>query len=568
MPGHIEPVAYDMVAFSSTRNGASSGDGTHLATRESPATTYSALQGVQSSGPPSLRLWQRYDVLKRNDAEKNTLIEELIYHYQSLQEKYEKQTDDHDREREANRTLQKREKDRELENRHLHSLMNRDPFALVLLDGDGMIFHERFMREGEDGGRKAANELHNQIAEYVSETLPNFSTGGEARIVCRLYANLSGLAETCRRAGLIATTQDLEEFMKGFTRAKTLFDFVDVGSGKDRADGKIIEHFKLNLYDYHCRQIILGCSHDNGYARTLEEIVQADLIKRITLLEGVPFERELVVLPFRKHKIMNLFRETKILSVPDFTPRAPVFTPGIRAAVMHPPGFITASPPGYRSSSALAMRPVENGYPFAAPRFSSQEFPSLAENKAPTSFAEAVKAPTPPPTLSFPIPLKATATVFTPKSNISRASSADGGKPFWPIDFPEDIPRNRKGQRIDVPVVPYDKDLVNKIKALKLCNIWFLRGDCPYYADCTHQHQYEPSRSEMDALRICARMAPCQWGSLCDEMKCIYGHVCPAPKAKSHADGSHGKTCIFGSECRFGPEMHDIDKNIVRFMTV
>jgi hypothetical protein len=28
--------------------------------------------------------------------------------------------------------------------------------------------------------------------------------------------------------------------MRGFTRGKTLFDFIDVGPGKDRADEKII----------------------------------------------------------------------------------------------------------------------------------------------------------------------------------------------------------------------------------------------------------------------------------------------------------------------------------------
>lgn len=31
-----------------------------------------------------------------------------------------------------------------------------------------------------------------------------------------------------------------EDFARGFSRGKTLFDFVDVGPGKDRADEKII----------------------------------------------------------------------------------------------------------------------------------------------------------------------------------------------------------------------------------------------------------------------------------------------------------------------------------------
>lgn len=42
------------------------------------------------------------------------------------------------------------------------------------------------------------------------------------------------------RTGEIAAIEDFEDFVRGFTRAKTTFDFVDVGTGKDRADEKII----------------------------------------------------------------------------------------------------------------------------------------------------------------------------------------------------------------------------------------------------------------------------------------------------------------------------------------
>lgn len=74
-----------------------------------------------------------------------------------------------------------------------------------------------------------------------------------------------------------------------------------------------VEQFKLHLYNNHCRQIFFGCSHDNGFARTLEEILpEAGSTDRVTLLEGTPFEKELVELPFRTHKIEGLFRSQKI----------------------------------------------------------------------------------------------------------------------------------------------------------------------------------------------------------------------------------------------------------------
>jgi hypothetical protein len=61
-----------------------------------------------------------------------------------------------------------------------------------------------------------------------------------SRIICRIYANVSGLADVLARKGLIEDVAEFENFIRGFTRGKDLFDFVDVGTGKDRADKKII----------------------------------------------------------------------------------------------------------------------------------------------------------------------------------------------------------------------------------------------------------------------------------------------------------------------------------------
>jgi hypothetical protein len=128
----------------------------------------------------------------------------------------------------------------------------------------------------------------------------------------RIYANLKGLAETCARAGIVDSSTKVEDFARGFTCGRPLFDFTDVGAGKDRADGKINEMFKLYIYNYHCRQIIFGCSHDNGYARLLEQYSDdQEAIPRVSMLEGVPFEKELAVLPFQKCRLSGLFRDGK-----------------------------------------------------------------------------------------------------------------------------------------------------------------------------------------------------------------------------------------------------------------
>ncbi len=75
------------------------------------------------------------------------------------------------------------------------------------------------------------------MLNYVQLNLPDLPS--DINIVARIYANTKGLAETCARAGIVSKPSTVEDFTRGFTRARHLFDFVDVGHGKDRADDKI-----------------------------------------------------------------------------------------------------------------------------------------------------------------------------------------------------------------------------------------------------------------------------------------------------------------------------------------
>lgn len=62
---------------------------------------------------------------------------------------------------------------------------------------------------------------------------------GNTDIVVRAYANLKGLTKALHRDGKMQTTADLGLFAQGFTQRQSLFDFVDVGPGKEEADEKI-----------------------------------------------------------------------------------------------------------------------------------------------------------------------------------------------------------------------------------------------------------------------------------------------------------------------------------------
>lgn len=114
-------------------------------------------------------------------------------------------------------------------------LQERDAFILVLLDGDGMIFEDSLIKHGESGGREAAARLWTALHVQVEALdLPS-----DVKVVTRIYANLKGLGEVCAKAGIISKPGVMEDFARGFTGSKQLFDFVDVGMGKDRADDKI-----------------------------------------------------------------------------------------------------------------------------------------------------------------------------------------------------------------------------------------------------------------------------------------------------------------------------------------
>lgn len=262
---------------------------------------------------------------------------------------------------------------------------------------------------------------------------------------------------------------------------------------------------------------MLGCSHDNGYARILGEISNYDyLVEKITLLEGVPFGREFAVLPFKVQKFEGLFRPQKINT----------FGLDSLPSPFPPPGL-----------GALTNKTAVNGVRMQSPT---------------TSAASTAIAP------------PATAGANSGWANVA-AKAATLPSPKQNSRDPNNISRNRKGQRIDPPTKNFDKDEVNRVKRIKMCNVHFLRHECPFGTGCTHVHDYKPNKSEVETLKLVARMAPCIHGSGCDDPKCIYGHRCPFPPL---GNKKTGKNCIFLDDCKFPLEMHNMDLNIVQYTTI
>ncbi|KAK7519486.1 uncharacterized protein IWZ02DRAFT_521103 [Phyllosticta citriasiana] len=498
-----------------------------------------SIAGDGSGETVSGHLWKRHLEIKRVDQARNDLVEELLHRYDSLNDVFKQECEDHEREREFNRRCQCKLKELgglvqryegDLVQPHsspsaanqTHTLQDLESYVLVLIDGDGLIFNNNLLLDGAAGGQRAAGLLEQYVYEYVRAEHPEIPT--TVKISARVYANVKGLSETCRRASITSKTSDLHEFVVGFSQGKFLMDFVDVGAGKDRADQKVVEQLKLNLRNRHCRQILLGGSHDNGYTRILGEVVNYEqAIQKITLIEGVPFAREYGALPFRVHKFGDLFRPQKISLYDQGFP-----------APFPPPGL---SPFQNRIQSPIST--------------SSIVAPTDNSNMSPAS---AVASPTGTGTGWANVAAKA-ARLPAPMPQTPPMRDTSG------------IPRNRKGQRIDPPTSNPGIDEVTRVKRIKMCNVHFLRNECPYGNACTHVHEYKPTKAELDTLKLVARSQPCIHGTGCNDAKCIYGHRCPHPKA-GKGGGSGSKNCHFFDDCKFPVEMHNMDLNVVQFHLV
>lgn len=173
---------------------------------------------------------------------KQSLLDEL----REVKALYRDESNDHRASKLANREIQNQERILSEALKKLEVVVNRGAFTMVLLDGDGMIFNDQYLRAGEHGGRDAATTLSEHLRNYfqisVKDLPPDF------KVIVRIYVNLKGLSEVCYRGGITENVTLLESFFKGFTGSKILYDVIDVGTGKERADSKIAGTFGHKFY--------------------------------------------------------------------------------------------------------------------------------------------------------------------------------------------------------------------------------------------------------------------------------------------------------------------------------
>ncbi|KAH8906585.1 hypothetical protein BR93DRAFT_968175 [Coniochaeta sp. PMI_546] len=379
-------------------------------------------------------------------------------------------------------------------------LQSHNPYVIVLIDGDGLLFKEHFVRRGFEGGQKAALALKAAILKQCH------GLATEIEVIAKVCVNLAGLAQAMRKDNSLDAEGDLKDFSLGFTQGIASFDFVDIGSG--RSATKIKETTAWHLKNYNCKHVILGVSHDASYAPFVNGLMQDDTTRqRITVLEGVPTVRELVATGVNVLNLNDaLFRSEKLVD---------------RSSARSTPVMLEPLPPPVNSPRAASG--------VAAPRPAST--PAVAQ----PTYARAIKSASPPPQMTLPLPLQ-------PKAASAPRQASQTAKPQPP-------PWNPGLRGLDPPIKVSQTALDNIKKrkdSNKLCNNHYLRGPCSKGDECCFEHKYRPSPEEIVAIAFLARLNPCTSGQDCEVENCIYGHHCPTVR-DGHCTHPY---------CKFGAKDH------------
>ncbi|KAI0019815.1 hypothetical protein F4780DRAFT_745036 [Xylariomycetidae sp. FL0641] len=427
---------------------------------------------------------QRYQEYEIQRSTTDQFIKDLMVYAEHIESKYREDTArlqlqvqnlnlDVEDAAKSRRELQQRLREVEARMGHVSldndHLKNHNPYVLVLIDADGLIFKEQLLRQGIEGGRKAANALRDVVAEHL--TFAN-----QTEIIAKVVANVPGLVSALKRDGSIDNEMDLKDFILGFNQARASFDFVDLGYGKQRADDKIKETARFHLGNYNCKQILLGISHDAGYAPFLEDVLCDNSARqRITVLEGYSTVRDITVTGVRIMKFQAIFRSERIIDRPSISaPSAPPSTSSVSSVSSPVPGHTPAI------SYATVTQTQQRGA-------------------------------SPPPQITLPLAPKSTNTPRQPK--------------------PLPTAWNPGPRGLDTPI-PLNQNVLDTIKrrkdSNKLCNNHYLRGPCAKGDDCCFEHDYKPNKEEKNAIAFLARLNPCTNGQDCDVENCIYGHHCPS----------------------------------------
>ncbi|KAK0391486.1 hypothetical protein NLU13_0987 [Sarocladium strictum] len=417
----------------------------------------------------------------RND----NALSRILDSYSTLLEDFQRLKSDYEEERNA------RERYKQIAKRQ-----DRKPFVLVLVDGDGYIFHESLIKAGAEGGRRAAQMLDESVKFSLREK------GLEhCDIMVRIYANIAGLSKALSKAGLGGhEARSLAPFVASFNRSYGLYDFVDAGDLKENADFKLRSTLRFYADIPSCRQIYFAACHDVGYISELTPHMSDK--SRFTLVEtaGVKFHDEFRKFNINVERFQGVFRSSPLDSSSSSTlsySKMAVASPP--AQTPREPSAHTYNPPHKSGSSTVCTFFLKG----------------ICKHGDKCQFAHPA------------------GTEKTPQNWRERARQQTGSIEDLPA--PSDIPENciavnAEGHRLD-PLLPpgsIEASKALKARSRRICNEYHVLGSCRNGPGCEYDHTplgpgMKGGAEALSRSILCARRGACRL------VNCIKGHTCQVP---------------------------------------
>lgn len=468
---------------------------------------------------------------------RDNALSEILDQYAVLIEDYRRLKSDYEEEREGRERYKQLARGQE-----------RNPFALVVVDGDGYIFDERFVRDGEEGGSRAAKQLNDTIKDSLRRK------GLETcEVMIRVYANLTGLSKALCKNGLAgAEKRSLSSFTAGFNRSYGLADFIDAGELKENADFKLKAILRLYADNAQCKHIYFAACHDVGYVSDLTPF--RGNRERFTLVRtpSLLFHKEFDRLGMNIEELPGVFRHSP-LTYAYATAQTKTSLPlssNIGKASL-PYNNTTSTKGAANDGNTMCSFYMQGNCRYGSTcKFSHSENKSSSQNSTPS------------PSIG-----NGTKTDRNFSNDWRRGSSVSNGGKLNIDSLPkkEDIPDglvpiNAVEDRLDAYLPSPDPDAVRRLKVLsqdrKFCNNAQLYNSCEN-PNCEYEHAPIPENLK-PALEHLSRSVPCSRKGSCRRANCVHGHVCQKVDCR-HRNGGKGY-------CRFPARVCTADYTVSDFV--
>jgi hypothetical protein len=469
---------------------------------------------------------------------KNDTLSEILDRYAVLIEDYRRLKSDYEEERDAREKYKQMAKGQE-----------RNPFVLVLVDGDGYIFNDDLVRQGADGGSSAARMLIDAVkASLRRKGLEH------CHVMVRIYANVAGLSKALSKNGLAgAEKRSFAPFIGNFNRSYGLADFVDAGELKENADFKLRAMLHLYADNAQCKHIYFAACHDVGYISDLTP--HANNSRRFTLVNapGIRFHDEFSKLGMGIEELPGVFRSTPLDSSAIYRPANSLSasttskiatTAAGRTASPAKPTVTTGPSSGIDSQKICDFYRIGKckyggGCKFLHPGHHASNSPSwrLSSHEQQSDNTGSLSYGTTNETLQ--------ALTLLPKKE----------------EIPEGhVAVNKNNFRLDPYVEPSSPETVSllmaRINVKRICNSYQLNGSCD--GRCGYDHS--PLDPELKrALESLARSHPCPRKGSCRRDDCNFGHICQNPDCRHRG----GKTF-----CKLPYASHNEDLVVADYVPV